>query len=499
MTSASGARRRSACAGALLGGAAAILAMAGASVPLGAQVPGGRCVLVFDNTPTTRLTSSMTATRRYNSYIGGGVRGRCQGQDVTIKSDSAEFYEDANVLYLIGTVRYREPRATLDARRLTYYLTDERLFAEGDVFVTLPSGTTMRGPVMDYFRAVPGVRRESRMVASQRSRTRLVERDTAARRAARDTAAADTVFVIADRTVSVNDSLVFLGGNVEIERTDLKATSDSAWLDSGREFGQLIRKAQVQGTGKETFTLDSRVIDLFSKARALTRVVAKDSAHAVSKDMDLRSDTIHLDVDSSRIQRARAWGPTRALAVSPSRRILADSLDVRMPRQQVREVHALGTAQAELSPDSTKLRTSERDWVRGDTLVATFDTLARADTSRQPRLRRLVANGRASSFYQVASRGDSTTGPRPPALNYVRGRVITVDMDSSDVQKVTVIDQATGLYLEPDSTATPPAGTGGRPGAGRPAAGTGTPSTPASPPPTRPAAPGATPPARPRP
>lgn len=420
-----------------------------------AQVPGGRCVMVFDNTATTRLTSVMTATRRYNSFIGGGVRGRCQGQDVTIKSDSAEFYEDANVLYLIGTVRYREPRANLDARRLTYYLNDERLFAEGDVFVTLPSGTTMRGPVMDYYRAVPGVRRESKMVAPQRSRTRLVDKDTAKAAPGREPPAPDTVHVTADWTVSVNDSLVYLKGDVEIDRTDLKATSDSAFLDSGREFGQLIRQASVKGTGKEAFTLDSRLIDLYSTARVLRRVVAKGRAHAVSKEMDLKSDTIHLDVDSSRIERARAWGPQRAVAVSPERRITADSLDVRMPRQLVREVHALGKAHAEMAPDSLKLRTAERDWVKGDTLVATFDTLARADTSRQPKLRQMVATGQASSFYQVAARGgDSASGPRPPAMNYVRGRIITVAMDSAEVRQVTVIDKATGMYLEPDSTAT---------------------------------------------
>jgi len=442
-------RRAAACWLGLLGVAAR---QALAAQALAAQVPGGRCVLVFDNTPTTRLTSVMTPSRRYNSFIGGGVRGRCEGQDVTIKSDSAEFYEDSNVLYLLGTVRYREPRANLDARRLTYYLGDERLFAEGDVLVTMPSGTTMRGPVMEYFRAVPGVRRESRLVASQRSRTRLVERDTAA--APRDTVArADTVLVIADRTVSVNDSLVFLGGNVEIERTDLKATSDSAFLDSGREFGQLVRRASVKGTGKQAFTLDSRLIDLFSKDRVLTRVVAKDSAHAVSQDLDLTADTIHLDVDSSRIERARAWGPTRAVAVSPERRITADSLDVRMPGQQVREVHALGTAHAEMQPDSARVKSSERDWVKGDTLVALFDTLARTDTSRQPRLRQMVATGRASSFYQVAARGDTARGPRPPAINYVRGRIITVAMDSAEVRQVTVIDKATGVYLEPDTTA----------------------------------------------
>jgi hypothetical protein len=44
----------------------------------------------------------------------------------------------------------------------------------------------------------------------------------------------------------------------------------------------------------------------------------------------------------------------------------------------------------------------------------------------------------------------------PPAINYVRGRVISAVFDSAEVRTVTVIDSAGGVYLEPgvDSAAT---------------------------------------------
>ena len=112
-------------------------------------------------------------------------------------------------------------------------------------------------------------------------------------------------------------------------------------------------------------------------------------------------------------------GTSGARAVGPDRLITADSLDVQMPNQKVNEVHAIGQAYAETTPDSTKLKSDQRDWLRGDTIVASFDSAAASDTSSRPRIRELLAIGRASSFYQVASNKGRTA---PPSLNYVRGR-----------------------------------------------------------------------------
>ena len=77
-------------------------------------------------------------------------------QQITVVADSVEFYGDTRLLYLIGNVDYREPRLTLKSRRLTYWLNDEHLRAEGNVDATLPSGTKLTGPEVDYYR--PGAR-----------------------------------------------------------------------------------------------------------------------------------------------------------------------------------------------------------------------------------------------------------------------------------------------------------------------------------------------------
>ena len=79
-------------------------------------------------------------------------------------------------------------------------------------------------------------------------------------------------------------------------------------------------------------------------------------------------------IQNNQLQRVMAWGKGRARALSPEREITADSIDALMPGQRVREVRALRKAYAESNPDSGVVST-QRDWMRGDTIVARFDTL----------------------------------------------------------------------------------------------------------------------------
>src|SRR5690606_22557703 len=139
-----------------------------------------------------------------------------------------------------------------------------------------------------------------------------------------------------------------------------------------------------------------RVIDMFARNKQVERVLAMDSATAVSKELTLASDTIDLRVKENRLQRAFAFGPGAASAVSPERTIIADSHDVRMPDQKIRELYAVRAAYAETDTDSTKVKSVERDWLRGDTIVARFASVATGDTTSRPRIRDLLASGNAS-------------------------------------------------------------------------------------------------------
>lgn len=413
------------------------------------EAPARRCVLDLLNTPETRLliiTDPISGKR--TTYFGAGVIGVCRGQNMRITADSAESYEQNGLHFLIGNVKYREERASLDADRLTYFQSDERLVAEGNVLVVMKDSSSMVGPRAEYFRAVRPLRNASRIVSTGRPTLRMYETDSTGKRQT------DPVQLIANTIIGEGESLYVAQGRVQLDRTDLKATGDSAVLDNVKQFSRLMIQPVVESKGKQPFTLRGRVIDVFGRTRRLDRILSIDSASAVSKDLTLNADTVDLRVANNELQQAFAFGPgpRLATAVTKERTIVAESLYVDMPGQRIRELHAVGSAFAESDADTSKVKTGERDWLRGDTIVARFDSLAPADTARQPAIRELVASGSASSFYQIASNSGQQD---KPGLNYVRGSKIRIDFGESEVQTVTVENQAAGIYLEPakDSTA----------------------------------------------
>jgi hypothetical protein len=409
-----------------------------------------------------------------NTFTGGGVLVRCPAKRITLRADSLESYGAERRIFLVGNVDYNEPRLKLTSDQLTYFVPDERVLAVGRVNATLPSGSRLVGPQAEYRRAAPRIRTVSEMTAIGRPSVTLVEgpnarRDSTAAR--RDTATVrrdTTPTVVTANTLFVRgDSLIYGSGQVDIRRPDLTATSDSVFLDSGREFMRLLRSPRIESKRDRPYRLSGQVIDVHSRNRQLERVVAKGSGSAVSEDMTLTADTIELRVAADLLQHAVAWGRTGARAVSPTQTITADSITAVMPSQRVRTVTASRRAYAEAQPDTARVRTTEKDWLRGDTIVARFDTTAAApkDTARQPEIKQLVARGNAQSLYHMAP---SDSAARAPAINYVTGEVITVAFDSQRVARVTVAGQRTGVYLEPSDTASAaprPAGRGTAPGA----------------------------------
>ncbi|HXG69205.1 MAG TPA: hypothetical protein VNJ04_01190 [Gemmatimonadaceae bacterium] len=418
-----------------------------APIASSAQEVPRNCDLEFPNRPQTRLTIVTAPDGNQNAFSGGGVVARCIGQDNLLTADSAEYYESQGLLLLIGNVHYTEARVKVDARTMTYYQADDHLHAEGNVVAVLDNGTTMRGPNADYYRSVPG-RPVSRLFASGRPQLDLVQRDTSGRNRPPQTAR-----LLANQITMQGDSIVYAGGQVVLTRPDLVAKGDSAFLDGENDFARLMKSPQIQGKGARAFTLDGGIIDLYSRDRQLERVVATPNGHILSQDIELVADSIDLRLKTNQLERAMAWGAKRARALSPEREILADSIDVIMPGQKVREVRALRGAYATSQPDSGIL-TEERDWIRGDTIVARFDTVATGDSTSRPRVREIVAEGKAQSYYQLKnSRGPSAL----PTVNYVRGRIITIDFAGRRVTTVTVVDQAVGMFVEPGPARAPAA------------------------------------------
>jgi lipopolysaccharide export system protein LptA len=424
--------------------ASSIALVALLSTQASGQVQQRECLLQYETSSgNTRTNAVKTASGQYNFFQGGGVTYHCEGQNNTLQADSAEYYGDQKVLYLINDVHYTEPRAKVDSDRMTYFQIEDRIRAEGNVVVRTQSGTTIRGPVMDYLRQTP-TRPLARTIATGRPRMSIAQKQTG-------NTPPEPIDVVSNTLVSDGDNLVYASGQVEVTRPDLLAKSDSAFLDGQREFARLMRSPSVQSRKGRPFTLTGGVIDLYSRNRNLERVVATPSGHVLSQDLELAADSVDLRVTQNQLQRVIAWGrKSRATALSPDRRVLADSIDAIMPGQRLRQVIAIGSAYANSEPDTTRIVSKERDWMRGDSVLAEFDSIAPGDTVSKPQAKRIVATGNASSFYQLAQNGKAKG---PPNLNYVRGRIITVSFLNKTVDKVDVVDQASGVYLEPNTKA----------------------------------------------
>ncbi|HKW09958.1 MAG TPA: hypothetical protein VJO33_06235, partial [Gemmatimonadaceae bacterium] len=376
---------------------------------------------------------------------------------ITLKSDSAELYGDEKRDFLVGHVSYDEPRLSLTSDFLTYYTADERIVAQGNVHGRLPTGSTLVGPLVDYKRLVPRLRARAQTLATGRPTVTIVQRDTSGKEQPPINVVANTIFMD-------GDSLIYGSGSVQITRPEVNSTSDSSFINTGTEIMQLLGNPVVNGTKSRPFRLVGERIDLFSSNKKLQRVLSRSKAQANSQDLILRADTIDLRIREDSLERAYAWGPSRAHANSPTQNMVADSLDVQMPSQRVREVHALHKAFAEGRADSTSFRADTTNWLRGDTIVAYFDTIPPIDTTKGPAIRKLVSTDSAEAFYNLAPQD---TALHRPAINYVKGRVITISFVEQKVSQIAVVGKVAGIYLEPSADTTGRANT--RPGQRNPA------------------------------
>ncbi len=410
------------------------------ALPAG-SAPSGQCdLLVTPNSDSTHFTSAKLPSGEYNNFVGGGITGHCPVQQITLIADSAEWFGDLHMWHLIGHVHYVEPRLTMDSDVATYYLIDEHLLSEGNVHTLLPSGTTLVGPRVEYYRAAPKIRAVAHMIAPGRPTINVVEKDSTGK-------PSPPTIVVANTVVMDGDSLVYASQNVVITRPDVIATGDTATMNSQTEFARLMKAPKIVSRGKKQFILYGEVIDLFGQNHALQRVLSKGKAKSISDSATMTADTIDFRMEAGLMQRAYAWGKSRAHAVNPTYDVLSDSIDLRMPGQRTREIRAVRKAYAQSLPDTAKLHTKEKDWMRGDTITAHFDsTQAPGDTSSQPQMKQLIARGNAQSFYQLAAKDSGVVGP---AINYVKGRDISIVFANRVVQVVDILDQAQGVYLEP--------------------------------------------------
>ncbi len=410
---------------------------------------GQRCVFQIDNVDRQGAVNETPAGTNY--FAGGNVQLSCRGTQISMRSDSVAAYA-GNVIQFIGHVQYRDSSLTMDADRGTYYKVGERWEARGNVQTrNLVTGSTLTGPSLDYYRVVKGVRDTLEMYAVGRPTINYVESDSAAGRKL------EPYVIVADRVRFKGNDQIWAGGKVTIDRSDFAARSDSMRLDTGAgSDGTLLGGTPVlHGIGADSFQLTGKRIDLALQQRELSKVEAKGEGHAVNRDWDLTADTIAIDLKSRKIERTLAWGTgTRPYAVSTSYAMRADSLALDSPGQLLQEVRGYRKAWLGGTVDSV---TKDRDWMKGDTVIAHFTPSDSAGKKRAV-LSRIEARAAAQSYHL----DKNAQAPRRPSINYARGDAIVVtmrDTPNGGVDRVDIHGKVDGIQLEAtaDSTTSIPA------------------------------------------
>ncbi len=231
-----------------------------------------------------------------------------------------------------------------------------------------------------------------------------------------------------DRIRQKGENQVWAGGKVTIDRSDLAARGDSLWLRTGKDGkGSMIGgQPTLRGFGKDTFDLTGQRIDFTLDEKDLTGIMALDSAHAVTGDVDLIGDTVSIALKEKKAEATRAWGQKqRPVGLAGDYELRGDSLAIDTPKGILREVRAFFNAWAGTKPDSG---TGERDWVAGDTVDHPVRRGRLGRARRPPRCGSSRRMDRARSFYRAIEQGQAadSTKKKPPSLNYARADRIVV-------------------------------------------------------------------------
>jgi lipopolysaccharide export system protein LptA len=409
-----------------------------------AQDAGSRCTLRVATPPGARSVheSVPDVPDAYVTYIGGGVvTVRCG--DAVMSGDSAVNYDHLQQAVMIGNVDYRDSTRELTAGRVTYYGLRDLVIAEEDVsLVRFRTDGRLRGPHVEFFRTP---QQEGRTVATGRPRMSL---PTGVGRGG------EPLEVDADVAEFIGEEQASARGAVEIRRSDLKATADSARFLGPPGIGVLYGDPVVSGEG---FDLkgDSVVADF--AAGELRHVHSLGDATATGENFELRSEQVRAQLGDGEVERLWAFGEGRSIGVSGRFQLAGDSIDFAFAAGRLDSIAAVGDGTSTEMPERIVGRELEEaelsieagsNWVAGDTIRARFQSLAAdsaMDAHEDPNLERLVAVGNARSFYATVR--DSTRS-REPSRNYIIGGSIEIWFQDGEATEVLGSD-AIGVYLEP--------------------------------------------------
>lgn len=451
-------------------------------------------------------------------YFRDPVRMLCTG-GVQIEADSAVMNRATSTLEMVGRVLYRDNDRQLTADWANYLGQTDELFARGQVVLTdMTDGSVITGDDFEYRRETEE-RPESRMIMRG-------DRPHATLPPARNgDPAEDAVPVLVwARRMETRGELVFLAEtDVEFERGDLRGAADAIRFDQATERIVLSGAAHVE---TDEYYLEGERIDALLTGDTLRDVLSERRARLVAEDLTVRGQNIRIGFLDGQPERVEAWDPAlrratgdegdedeesmvpslappvgaqRAIAISRDFQLRADSIDARSDAGRIREVRAVGRAYGEREADSLSVNLPDavaRDWIQGDTITGYFvhadidpsieeviadgvdpDAVsAEPDTanaavgagsgagaeagdgrSEGAVLERIEVVGGTSDALSLY-RTEATDGGTDPSLNFMRAKRITLFMEEGEVSRVEADGPIDGLYLDPTGNRPAPAG-----------------------------------------
>jgi hypothetical protein len=413
------------------------------------------------------------------AYLGGPVLACPNG--VRITADSAIFSAPTSQVQFLGRVRFSDEARRLDADYAQYMIESRHLAAQGNVLLLdHANGSTIRSPTLDYLMASPE-RPEARIeVYRGRPRTTLMPAG----------GAPDTTIVDADALSIVGDRTFIGRGNVVLRRGELNGRGGE--LEYDQESGSL----RLDGSARlatAAYTLDGQTIVATMDGDTIREVTADGEGMLVAENLDVEAPHIRVYFAAGEVDRLVAFRPVigngpessagandiatlpQARVRSPEFHMIGDSIDVHSPQQRLERVFAAGGAFAERIPtDSLEIAAAEalpemvrRDWVRGDTIVATFITAPPADTAALPTTVAVAAEAGSAAQPEQVLESLTVSGGATPAssayrsrdeneapggrltVNYVIARHIVVSFVDGSVRRVEAEGDVSGVHIRP--------------------------------------------------
>lgn len=414
-----------------------------------------RCLVEFERALTRDGVSIEQFPGNTNYYAGGNVRLRCIGQNVRLGGDSLESIS-GDYLRLVKQAYYRDADFAITADTLTYYKNGERIEARGSVVVTnTKDSSSLRGPHLDYFRQVRGVRDSAETRAMMRPTLRVVPAPTEG-----DSAAGAPYTVVADMLHGFGSSTMIGRGNVTVERDSLRGVGDSLHYTTGAEGKSVLlgHPAQWARTGSDSFTVRGREIRLGLNDELLDDLRAYGDGIVLREGSRISGDSVALRFAGGKLSRTDAWGKNSPASVlRDGYDIVGDSIAIETPEEVLTRLQVYGNGMVRNPLDSTEAPSPapvdstapvrERDTLWGNRIDATF---AQVDSSGTllTRLTRIEAIGSARSLIaQTVERNGTTT----PTLNYSRADTIIIVMKAypgDGFAEVTMHGNVDGVQLE---------------------------------------------------